>query len=92
MKTLKLKKEVVSILDRNQSSMVKGGAGTTVIQLTEVCGLTKKDCETFGNAGQCVSATGCNTDLCPATDDCQITKDGCMLSQGGTCIVTRCDC
>lgn len=32
MKTLKLKKDVVSRLDREQSAMVKGGAGTTVIQ------------------------------------------------------------
>ena len=45
MKTLKLKKDVVSRLDREQSAMVKGGADTTVIQQTKVCALTKQ-CET----------------------------------------------
>ena len=54
MKTLKLKKDVVSRLDREQSAMVKGGADTTVIQQTKVCALTKQ-CET----ARCVSATGC---------------------------------
>lgn len=44
MKTLKLKKDVVSRLDREQSAMVKGGADTTVIQQTKVCALTKQ-CE-----------------------------------------------
>ena len=42
MKTLKLKKDVVSRLDREQSAMVKGGADTTVIQQTKVCALTKQ--------------------------------------------------
>ena len=59
MKTLKLKKDVVSRLDREQSAMVKGGADTTVIQQTKVCALTKQ-CET----ARCVSATGCESDNC----------------------------
>lgn len=43
MKTLKLKKNVVSRLDREQSAMVKGGAGqTTIIPATNYCAGTQK--------------------------------------------------
>lgn len=43
MKTLKLKKDVVSRLDREQSAMVKGGAGqTTIIPATNYCAGTQK--------------------------------------------------
>ncbi|WP_416987614.1 hypothetical protein [Alistipes putredinis] len=85
MKTLKLKKDVVSRLDREQSAMVKGGAGTTVIQQTKVCALTKQ-CET----ARCVSATGCKSDIVTAC--VEVTNDGCIYTQGGTCIQSECVC
>lgn len=84
MKTLKLKKDVVSRLDREQSAMVKGGAGTTVIQQTKVCQLTN------GCSGYCVSATGCKSDI--VTDCIEITNDGCIYTQGGSCIQSECVC
>ena len=85
MKTLKLKKDVVSRLDREQSAMVKGGADTTVIQQTKVCALTKQ-CET----ARCVSATGCFLDCFIAC--VAVSKNGCMISQGGSCIQSECVC
>ena len=85
MKTLKLKKDVVSRLDREQSAMVKGGADTTVIQQTKVCALTKQ-CET----AHCVSATGCESDNVTAC--VEVSKNGCMISQGGSCIQSECVC
>mgnify|MGYP003201435294 CR=1 FL=1 len=63
MKTLKLKKDVVSRLDREQSAMVKGGAGqTTIIPATNYCAGTQKNCATKDQLGLCVSATTCKSD------------------------------
>lgn len=73
MKKLQLKKEVVSVLNRDQSSLVKGGIGEpTIIPMTDFCAITQRNCATKDQLGLCVSATTCNTDLCPLTkgNDC----------------------
>lgn len=77
MKTLKLKKDVVSRLDREQSAMVKGGAGT------------QKNCATKDQLGLCVSATTCKSDNVIAC--VEVSKNDCIVS-GGSCIQTKCDC
>ena len=91
MKTLKLKKDVVSRLDREQSAMVKGGAGqTTIIPATNYCAGTQKNCATKDQLGLCVSATTCKSDNVIAC--VEVSKNGCMISQGGSCIQSECVC
>ena len=98
-KKLQLKKEVVSILDRNQMNHLTKGGGQTIPPQCGVgettpqhCGIiqtlacptkhlcdsdicidpqTKKGCGI--ETGQCISATTCDTDICPimsAADVC----------------------
>lgn len=90
MKTLNLKKDVVSRLDREQSAMVKGGAGqTTIIPATNYCAGTQKNCATKDQLGLCVSATTCKSDNVIAC--VEVSKNDCIVS-GGSCIQTKCDC
>ncbi len=78
MKTLKLKKEVVSILNSDESSKIRGGAESqTVIPNTQYCHNTNT-CET----GLCDTGVSCP---CILTKDCQVTNDGCKISDAEDC-------
>lgn len=86
MKTLKLKKEVVSILENMEMKQMKGGGATdpTVIPLTQddYCNYTKKNCETQNQLALCDTGVSCP---CILTKDCQVTNDDCQVEETDIC-------
>lgn len=84
MKTLKLKKEVVSILNSDESSKIRGGAGTSLPCISNPCiENTKITCVScICETAQCTQDDTC---VCLVTKDCEVTNDGCKISDAEDC-------
>ena len=96
-KKLRLQKEVVSVLDKKKMNhLTKAGATANTCCsivatmacpsqhnqcLSDVCLDPKTEVGCGGETGQCVSATGCATDMCPLTGHiCETFNDACMFT------------